>query len=61
MNQPGISAVGAVPRELAEPAMYAGALATHTAQPAAARALLDYFASPEAAAIYKEHRMQPEH
>jgi molybdate transport system substrate-binding protein len=60
MSQPGISPVGAVPRELAEPAMYAGVIATHTAQPAAARALLEYLASPEAAAVYTEHKMQPE-
>jgi molybdate transport system substrate-binding protein len=60
MIQPGISAVGAVPRELAEPAIYTGVIATHTAQPAAARALLEYLVSPEAAAVYREHRMQRE-
>lgn len=59
MSQPGISPVGAVPRELAEPAPYAGVIATHTAQRTAAQALLDYLASPEAAATYTEHGMQP--
>jgi molybdate transport system substrate-binding protein len=60
MNQPGISAVGAVPRDLAEPALYAGVTAAHTVQPAAARALLEFLASPEAAVVYTEQRMQPQ-
>ena len=60
MGQPGISAVGPVPRELAQPAAYAGVIATHPAQPAAALALLEYLASPEAGAVYTEHKMQPE-
>ena len=59
MSQSGITPVGAVPRELAEPAPYAGVLATRTTQPAAARALLDHLTSPEAAAVYTEHKMQP--
>lgn len=58
MNQPGISVVGAVPRELAEPAPYAGVIGSHTARRAAAQALLDFLASPEAATIYTEHGMQ---
>lgn len=60
MSQPGISPVGVVPRDLAEPSFYAGVTGAHTTQPTAARALLEYLASPEAAAIYKEQKMQPE-
>jgi molybdenum ABC transporter molybdate-binding protein len=59
MNQPGISAVGAVPRELARPAVYAGVIATHTAQSEAAGALLDYLASSDAASAYADHGMLP--
>jgi molybdate transport system substrate-binding protein len=60
MTQPGITAVGTVPRELAEPAIYTGVIATHSAQAKAARALLDFLASSDAAAVYRDHRMQPE-
>ena len=60
MSQSGISAVGSVPAELAAPAIYVGVIAAHSAQPDLARALLEYLASPEAAVIYTQNKMQPE-
>jgi ABC-type Fe3+ transport system substrate-binding protein len=36
-----------------------GFVSTHAKNPAAAKALLAYLSSPEAAAVYKAQRMQP--
>ena len=59
MTDPGIDIVGPLPREVSPPIAVIGFASTHAKDPAAARQLLTFLASPEAAAIYKAHMMQP--
>ena len=59
MGEPGIEVVGALPKEISTPTTLVGFVSTHAQDPAAAKALLDYLSSPEAAAVYKAQRMQP--
>ncbi len=59
MNEPGIDVVGPLPVEIATPTTLVGFVSSHAKDPAAAKALLEYISSPEAAAIYKAHGMQP--
>lgn len=60
MVDPGVDVVGPLPREMSEPEAMVGFISTHAKDPAAARALLDYFTSAEAAAVYTARRMQPD-
>ena len=59
MENPGIDIVGPLPREISPPTVLVGFVSTHAKDPAAAKALLDYLSSPEAAAVYKAQGMQP--
>ncbi|HEV3331280.1 MAG TPA: molybdate ABC transporter substrate-binding protein [Bryobacteraceae bacterium] len=59
MGEPGIDVVGALPKEISTPTTLVGFVSAHAKDPAAAKALLDYLSSPEAAAVYKAQRMQP--
>jgi molybdate transport system substrate-binding protein len=59
MEDPGIDVVGALPREISTPTTLVGFISTHAKDPAAAKMLLDYLSSPEAAAVYKKLRMNP--
>ena len=59
MEEPGIDVVGPLPRSVATPTSLVGFVSAHAKDPAAAKALLDYLTSPEAAAVYKAQRMQP--
>jgi molybdate transport system substrate-binding protein len=59
MSDPGIDVVGPLPREISPPTALVGFVSTHAKDLAAAKALLDYLSSPEAAAVYKAQRMQP--
>ena len=59
MEDPGIDIVGPLPKEISTPTVLMGFVSTHAKDPAAAKALLDYLSSPEAAAVYKTHGMQP--
>ena len=61
MNDPGIDVVGPLPREISTPTTLVGFVSTHAKDPVAARALLEYLSSPEAAVVYKAHGMQPGH
>ncbi len=61
MNEPGIDIVGPVPAEIAPPTSLVGFVSAHAKDPAAAKALLAYLSSPEAAAAYKAQHMQPAH
>lgn len=61
MNEPGIEAVGPLPKEIAPPTSLVGFLSAHAKDPAAAKALLQYLSSPEAAGAYKAQRMDPAH
>jgi len=59
MEEPGIDVVGPLPRSVATPTSLVGFVSAHAKNPAGAKALLDYLASPEAAAVYKAQHMQP--
>jgi molybdate transport system substrate-binding protein len=59
MENPGIDIVGPLPREISPPTVLVGFVSTHAKDPAAAKTLLDYLSSPEAAAVYKAQGMQP--
>jgi molybdate transport system substrate-binding protein len=60
MQEPGIEVVGPVPPSVSTPTRLVGFVATHAKDPAAAKALLAFLASPEAEAAYKAHQMIPE-
>lgn len=59
MHDPGIDVVGPLPREISTPTGLVGYVSTHAKDPAAAKALLDFLSSPDAAAAYKAQGMQP--
>jgi molybdate transport system substrate-binding protein len=59
MNDPGIDIVGPLPRDVLPWTTLVGFLSTHAKNPEAAKALLKYLSSPEAAAAYKAAGMQP--
>ena len=59
MVDPGIEVVGPLPKEISTPIALVGFVSSHAKDPAAARALLDYISSPEAASAYKAHGLQP--
>ncbi len=56
---PGLNVVGALPPDAATPVDITGWVSTNAADPKAAKALLDYFKSKEAAAIWEEARVFP--
>jgi molybdate transport system substrate-binding protein len=51
--------IGVLPREICTPAPIVGFLSTHPSNPAGAKALLEYLASPEAQAVWKEAGFGP--
>ena len=59
MEDPGIDVVGPLPRAISTPTSLVGFVSAHAKDPAAAKALLEYLTSPEAAAVYKAQHMQP--
>ena len=59
MGEPGIDIVGPLPKEISTPTVLVGFISTHAKDPAAAKSLLDYLTSPEAAPVYKAEGMQP--
>ena len=59
MDVPGIDIVGSLPAEIAPPTRLEGFVSAHAKDPAAAKALLEYLSSPEAAAAYRAHKMEP--
>jgi molybdate transport system substrate-binding protein len=59
MNDSGIDAVGPLPKEISTPTVLVGFVSSHAKNPTAAKALLEYLSSPEAAAVYKAQGMQP--
>jgi molybdate transport system substrate-binding protein len=59
MEDPGIDVVGPLPREISQPTVLVGYVSSHAKDPAAAKALLEFLSSPEAASVYKAQRMQP--
>ena len=59
MGDPGIDVVGPLPAKISTPTTLVGFVSSHAKDPAAAKALLDYLSSPEAAAVYKAQGMRP--
>jgi molybdate transport system substrate-binding protein len=59
MDVPGIDIVGPLPAQISPPTRLEGFVSTHAKDPAAAKALLDYLSSADAAAVYKSHKMEP--
>ena len=59
MTAPGIDLVGPLPLEISTPTALVGFVSAHAANPAAARNLLNYLSSSEAADAYKAHWMLP--
>jgi molybdate transport system substrate-binding protein len=59
MKEPGIDVVGPLPLEISTPTSLVGFVSSHAKDPAAAKALLDYLSSPDAAEVYKAQGMQP--
>jgi molybdate transport system substrate-binding protein len=59
ITNPGVDIVGTLPPEISPPTILVGFVSTHAKDPAAAKELLAYLSSPEAAATYTAARMQP--
>lgn len=59
ITEPGVEVVGPLPRDIAPPTALIGFVSAHSKEPEAARSLLRYLSSPEAAAVYKARGMQP--
>ncbi len=59
MSEPGITIVGPLPREISTPTTLVGFVSSHAKDAAAAKALLEYLSSAEAAAVYTAQGMQP--
>jgi molybdate transport system substrate-binding protein len=59
MRDPGIDIVGPLPREISTPTGLVAYVSVHAKDPAAAKALLDFLSSPDAAGVYKAEGMQP--
>ena len=55
---PGVTLVGPLPAEIQNYTVYAGALATATREPVAAKELLDWLAGPQAPAVLKAKGME---
>ena len=59
IHEPGVDIVGPLPREISTPTALVGFVSTHAKAPEAAKALLSYLSSAEAAAVYKSLGMVP--
>jgi molybdate transport system substrate-binding protein len=59
INDPGVEVVGPLPRAISTPTALVGFISSHARAPEAAKALLNYLSSSEAAAAYKACAMQP--
>jgi molybdate transport system substrate-binding protein len=57
MNLDGIAVLGPLPDAIQQITVFSGGVGANSAAPAAAQALLDYLASPEAAALKQQHGM----
>jgi molybdate transport system substrate-binding protein len=59
IDDPGVEVVGPLPRAISMPTALVGFVSTHAKTPDAAKALLTYLSSADAAAAYKSCGMQP--
>jgi molybdate transport system substrate-binding protein len=56
---PGVDLVGTLPPDVCPPTVVEGFVSSHAKDPAAAKELLAYISSPDAAATYKASKMDP--
>ena len=59
ITEPGVEAVGPLPRDISTPTFLTAFLGADSKNPDAAKALIAYLSSPEAAKVYKERGMLP--
>jgi molybdate transport system substrate-binding protein len=59
INDPGVEVAGPLPREISTPTSLVGFVSAHANSPEAARALLRYISSTDAAVAYKACGMEP--
>ena len=59
ITEPGVEVVGALPASISTPTRLVGFVGTHAKDPAAAKELVNYLSSADAAKVYKERGMQP--
>jgi molybdate transport system substrate-binding protein len=59
LPEPGVEVVGALPKDISPPTYLTAFLSADSKNPAAAKALIAYLSSPEAAAVYKKLGMEP--
>jgi molybdate transport system substrate-binding protein len=59
ITEPGVEAVGPLPRDISTPTFLTAFLSADTKNAEAAKALISYLSSPEAAAVYKARGMLP--
>jgi len=59
LTEPGVEAVGPLPASISTPTSLVAFVSSHAKNAAAARALVKYLSSPDAAPIYKKVGMQP--
>jgi len=59
INDPGVDVVGQLPKEISTPTGLVGFVSSHANSPDAAKALLSYISSPDAAAAYQACGMKP--
>ena len=59
ITEPGVEVVGPLPRDISTPTALVGFVSAHSKEPEAAKALLRYLSSPEAAAVYRARGMEP--
>ena len=59
MNGPGVDIVGPLPASISPPISLVGFVSSHAKDPVAARALLEFLSSPDAAAVYKARGLTP--
>lgn len=61
MSEPGLDVVGALPKDVVTPTTLVAFVGAHAKDPAGAKALVQWLASPDAAAVYQAQGMQPGH
>ncbi len=59
ITEPGVEAVGPLPKDISPPTALVAYVSAHTQEPAAAKALVAFLSSPTAAAVYKARGMEP--
>lgn len=59
ITEPGVEVVGPLPESISTPTRLSGFIGTHAKDPAAAKELLTYLSSSDAAKVYKERGMVP--